>query len=326
MILAGDIGGTKTLLAVFDEQTCVAKHRFESANYATFDKLLADFLALIPDVVIDTACLGVAGPIVNGDCETTNLPWKLTCREIGEQLKTSKVKLLNDLEAAAWGVLSLPENEFVSLNPKAKPQIGNCAVLAAGTGLGEAIIFHDGKSHHVIANEGGHCDFAPTNEQQIALLSFMQARYPDHVSYERLVSGVGIVAIYEFLKQSEDYAISANELDEQLQTADDVAAIIGAAAVANSDALCTATLQLFSRIYGAEAGNLALKCLPYGGVYLAGGIAAKCLPVLQQGDFLEGFLAKGRYRNALEKIAVNVCMQPEVGLLGALYFAQTHTI
>ena len=321
MILAGDIGGTKTLLAIFDGEICVAKHRFESANHATFHNLLADFLALIPTVKIDTVCLGVAGAVVSGDCEATNLPWKLTCHEIAKQLNAEKVTLLNDLEAAAWGILSLPENDFIALNPNAKTQIGNCAVLAAGTGLGEAIIFYDGKNHHVIANEGGHCDFAPTDAQQIALLSFMQARYPNHVSYERLVSGVGIVAIYDFLKQSGDYAIS-NELEAQLQTADDSAAIISAAAMAKSDELCVATLQLFAKIYGSEAGNLALKCLPYGGVYLAGGIAAKCLPALQQGAFLEGFLSKGRFQNTLEKIAVNVCMQPEVGLLGALYFAQ----
>ena len=321
MILAGDIGGTKTLLAIFDGEICVAKHSFQSANYATFHNLLADFLALIPTVKIDTVCLGVAGAIVSGDCEATNLPWKLTCHEIAKQLNAEKVTLLNDLEAAAWGILSLPENDFIALNPNAKTQVGNCAVLAAGTGLGEAIIFYDGKNHHVIANEGGHCDFAPTDAQQIVLLSFMQARYPNHVSYERLVSGVGIVAIYDFLKQLGDYAIS-NELEAQLQTADDSAAIISAAAMAKSDELCVATLQLFAKIYGSEAGNLALKCLPYGGVYLAGGIAAKCLPALQQGAFLEGFLSKGRFQNTLEKIAVNVCMQPEVGLLGALYFAQ----
>ncbi len=321
MILAGDIGGTKTLLALFDGEICVAKHRFESANYATFHELLADFLALIPAVKIDTVCLGVAGAIVNGDCETTNLPWRLTCHEIAEQLNAQKVSLLNDLEAAAWGVLSLPESDFVALNPNAKTQRGNCAILAAGTGLGEAIIFHNGKQHFVIANEGGHCDFAPTDAQQIELLSFMQARYPDHVSYERLVSGVGIVAIYDFLKQSGDYALST-EFGAQLQMADDSAALISAAAIAKGDELCVATLQLFAKIYGAEAGNLALKCLPYGGVYLAGGIAAKCLPALQEGAFLEGFLAKGRFQNTLEKIAVNVCTQPEVGLLGALYFAQ----
>lgn len=319
MILAGDIGGTKTLLAIFDGQNCVIKKRFDSSNYTGFDKLLEDFLVLIPNAKIDTACIGVAGPIVNGDCETTNLPWKLTCNEISKRLKTSNVKLLNDLEAAAWGVLSLPESDFVLLNPNAKRQIGNSAVLAAGTGLGEAIIFHDGQKHHVIANEGGHCDFAPTDTQQIALLEFMRVRFSQHVSYERLVSGSGIELIYAFLKQSGNYKNTVN-----LENAKDLAAEIGKAAVEKRDDLCVATLQLFSKIYGAETGNLALKCLPYGGVYLAGGIAAKCLPALQQGAFLEGFLAKGRYRGALEKIAIQVCTQPEVGLLGALHFAQTH--
>ncbi|MSR16509.1 MAG: glucokinase [Methylococcaceae bacterium] len=318
MILAGDIGGTKTLLAIFDGQNCVIKKRFDSSNYTEFDKLLEDFLVLIPNAKIDTACIGVAGPILNGDCDTTNLPWKLTCHEISKRLKTSNVTLLNDLEAAAWGVLSLPESDFVLLNPNAKRQIGNSAVLAAGTGLGEAIIFHDGQKHHVIANEGGHCDFAPTDTQQIALLEFMRVRFSEHVSYERLVSGSGIELIYAFLKQSGNYKNTVN-----LENAKDLAAEIGKAAVEKRDDLCAATLQLFSQIYGAEAGNLALKCLPYGGVYLAGGIAAKCLPALQQGAFLEGFLAKGRYRGALEKIAIQVCIQPEVGLLGALHFAQT---
>jgi glucokinase len=315
MILAGDIGGTKTLLAIFDGEHCVLKKRFESANYATFHSLLADFLNFIPDIKIDAVCIGVAGPIINGDCETTNLPWKLTCSDISQQVNTSNIKLLNDLEAAAWGVLSLPEIDFISLNPKATPQIGNCAVIAAGTGLGEAIIFHDGTQSHVIASEGGHCDFAPTDKQQIELLEFMQTRFPDHVSYERLVSGVGIEAIYVFLKQSGDFE-TAIHLDAET----DLAAAIGAAAVANSDKLCVETLRLFAKIYGAEAGNLALKCLPYGGVYLTGGIAAKCLSILQQGDFLEGFLAKGRYRSALENIAITVCVQPEVVLFGSAYF------
>ena len=315
MILAGDIGGTKTLLALFDGEHCVMKKRFQSADYTTFNALLADFLDLVSNIKIDAVCIGVAGPIVNGNCETTNLPWKLTCLEISQQVNTSNITLLNDLEAAAWGVLSLPESDFISLNPKATRQIGNCAVIAAGTGLGEAIIFYDGKQSHVIASEGGHCDFAPTDKQQIELLAFMQTRFPDHVSYERLVSGVGIEAIYAFLKQSGHVDTILN-----LDAEDDLAAAIGAAAVANSDELCVATLQLFATIYGAEAGNLALKCLPYGGVYLTGGIAAKCLPILQQGAFLEGFLAKGRYRSALEKISVTVCVQPEVVLFGAAYF------
>lgn len=324
MILAGDIGGTKTLLAIYDDNHCVAKHTFPSANFSTFHSLLTEFLTLIPTVHIDAVCIGVAGAIVNGNCETTNLPWKLVCSEIAAQLNCAKVKLLNDLEAAAWGVLSLPENDFVDLNPHAQIEQGNCAVLAAGTGLGEAIIFYDGKNHHVIATEGGHCDFAPTDSQQMALLAFMQARFRDHVSYERLVSGSGIEAIHEFLEESNVGALSY-KTETQLTQGQDKAAIIGAAAVAGNDELCVETLELFSKIYGAEAGNLALKCLPRGGVYLTGGIALKCLSILQKGAFLEGFLAKGRFRAMLEKIPVKVCTQPEVVLLGALHYACTIT-
>lgn len=324
MILAGDIGGTKTLLAIYDDNHCIAKHTFQSANFSTFHNLLAEFLTLIPTVHIDAVCIGVAGAIVNGNCETTNLPWKLVCSEIGTQLNCKKVKLLNDLEAAAWGVLSLPESDFVDLNPSAKAEQGNCAVLAAGTGLGEAIIFHDGKNHHVIATEGGHCDFAPTDTTQMALLGFMQARFKNHVSYERLVSGAGIEAIYEFLAESHVGGLSSH-IETQLSAAQDKAAIIGAAAVAGTDELCVATLELFAKIYGAEAGNLALKCLPRGGVYLTGGIGLKCLPILQKGGFVEGFLAKGRFRAMLEKIPVKVCTTAEVVLLGARHHARTMT-
>lgn len=321
MILAGDIGGTKTLLAIYDANHCVAKHTFSSANYSTFHSLLTEFLTLIPAVNINSVCIGVAGAIVNGNCETTNLPWKLVCSEIGEQLNCSQVKLLNDLEAAAWGVLSLPETDFVNLNPSAQKAQGNCAVVAAGTGLGEAIVFHDGNQHHVIATEGGHCDFAPTDAEQMELLAFMQARFKNHVSYERLVSGAGIEAIYDFLSQTNEYPFS-EALAEKLSHCDDKAAIIGASAVAQTDELCVTTLDVFSKIYGAETGNLALKCLPHGGVYLTGGIGLKCLSVLQKGTFLESFLAKGRFRSMLEKIPVKVCTQAEVVLLGALHHAR----
>lgn len=321
MILVGDIGGTKTLLAVFENGTCLFKKQFSSAAYSTFQDLLTEFLALIPNTKIEKVRVGVAGAIVKGDCKTTNLPWNLVCAEIGQQVACKNVKLLNDLEAAAWGVLALPDSQFIELNPNAQKQTGNCAVLAAGTGLGEAIIFHDGEQqHHVIATEGGHGDFAPTDEQQIQLLSFMQHRFPEHVSYERLVSGVGIEAIYDFLKSSGNYADS-----DFVESTEDNAAKIGETALHGSNQLCIDTLQLFAKIYGAEAGNLALKCLPYGGVYLTGGIAAKCLPALQTGHFLESFLAKGRFRATLEKMLVRVCLESEVVLFGALHHAEKIT-
>ncbi|MFI3157003.1 MAG: glucokinase [Methylococcaceae bacterium] len=324
MILAGDVGGTKTILALFevesDEVKCLKKEQFSSAHYQTFTELLASFLAGAECTQIKAVCIGVAGVIDNGRCETTNLPWVLNSKEIGECVNSQNVWLLNDLEATAWGLLDLPERNFVELNPDAERQQGNIAVVAAGTGLGEAIVAWDGVAYHVIASEGGHADFAPTNEQEIALLRHLMKNHPDHVSCERLLSGEGLVNIYQFLK-CVNYA-QTHPATEQQMLERDPAAVIGEAGVAGSDALCVDALKLFCRLYGSESGNLALKCLPYGGVYLAGGIAAKILSVLQQGEFMRGFLAKGRCRAVLRKISVKVCTNPEVALLGALSYAK----
>jgi glucokinase len=193
-------------------------------------------------------------------------------------------------------------------------------VVAAGTGLGEAIIAWDGVKHHVVASEGGHTDFSPTNDQEIALLKHLMGKHPEHVSWERLISGEGVINIYQFLKHS-NYA-PTNPETEQRMTERDPAAVIGEAGVAETDPLCVEALKLFCRLYGAESGNLALKCLSYGGVYLTGGIGAKVLPVLQQGEFLRSFLAKGRCRAMLQKIAIKVCTNPEVALLGSLSYAK----
>lgn len=324
MILAGDVGGTKTILALFDvaggEVKCLRKEQFSSAHYPTFTELLATFLTDADCPQITAVCIGVAGIVANGRCETTNLPWVLSSKEIGERVNSQNVWLLNDLEATAWGLLDLSEHNFVELNPDAQSRQGNIAVVAAGTGLGEAIIAWDGNNHLVLASEGGHADFAPTNEQEMALLKFMLEKYPDHISCERLISGEGLVNIYRFLKHINHAPV--NPETEQLMTEQDHAAVIGVAGVAGSDALCVEALKLFCRFYGSEAGNLALKCLPYGGVYLAGGIGAKILPVLRQGEFMHGFLAKGRCRPMLQKISVKVCTNPEVALLGALSYAK----
>ena len=324
MILAGDVGGTKTLLAIYEADNggyrCVKKQRYASADYPSFTELLASFLSDMDNLQLTAACIGVAGPIVNGDCITTNLPWVLTRQAIGAQLGTQQVWLLNDLEATAWGVLDLPEQQFVELNPDAQYQPGNSAVVAAGTGLGEAIIAWDGSAQHVIATEGGHTDFAPTNEQEIALLQFMMKKHPEHVSVERLISGEGLVNIYQFLKTL-NYAKVLPQTEQQMAERDP-AAVIGEFGSAGTDILCVDALTLFCRLYGAESGNLALKCLPFAGIYLAGGIAAKVLPFLKNGEFMQGFLAKGRYRSILQKISIKVCTNPEVALLGALSYAK----
>lgn len=322
--LAGDVGGTKTILALFetdgDDVKCMKKELFFSADHQTFTELLTSFLTDADCAQIEAVCIGVAGVVDNGRCETTNLPWALSSQAIGEHVNTQHVWLLNDLEATAWGLLNLPEHNFVELNPDAQQQQGNIAVVAAGTGLGEAIIAWDGAGHHVLASEGGHAGFSPNNVQEIELLRHVMEKYPEHVSCERLISGEGLINIYQFLKYS-NYA-QANPEIEQSMTERDPAAVIGEAGVAGSDALCVEALKLFCSLYGAESGNLALKCLPYGGVYLAGGIGAKILPVLQQGEFMRGFLTKGRCRAVLQKISVKVCINPEVALLGALSYAE----
>lgn len=324
MILAGDVGGTKTILALFDTEgddiKCIKKEQFSSTHYQTFTQLLTSFLTDTDCIQIKAACIGVAGIVANGRCETTNLPWVLSSKEIGEHVNSQNVSLLNDLEATAWGLLDLPEHNFVELNPDAQRVLGNIAVLAAGTGLGEAIIAWDGAAYHVIASEGGHADFSPTTDQEIALLKYLLDKYPEHVSCERLLSGEGLINIYRFLRHI-GYA-ETNPATEQQMTERDPAAVIGEAGVVGNDTLCVNALNLFCRLYGAESGNLALKCLPYGGVYLAGGIGAKILPVLQQGEFMRGFLAKGRCRAALQKIPVKVCTNPEIALLGALSYAK----
>ncbi len=324
MILAGDVGGTKTILALFEagSKNCVKKQQFSSAHFQTFSELLALFLVDVDCASITEACIGVAGIVVNGHCETTNLPWVLDVNDIGRRIDSQPVWLLNDLEATAWGLLDLPDQDFVELNPGAQQQKGNIAVLAAGTGLGEAIIAWNGEAYHVIASEGGHTDFSPTNELELALLKQMLEKHPDHVSWERLVSGEGLINIYSFLKQI-NYAAVNPETEQQL-TERDPASVIGEQGVAGVDPLSFEALKLFCRLYGVESGNLALKCLPYGGIYLAGGIAAKILPVLRQGDFMDGFLAKGRCRPILQKISVKVCTNPEIALLGALSYAEQH--
>lgn len=328
MILAGDVGGTKTILALFESGggsvNCLKKQQFASADYQTFTELLDVFLTDVVGVEIKAVCIGVAGIVANGVCETTNLPWLLSSKDIGERVNSQKVWLLNDLEASAWGLLDLPEKYFVELNPDATQQQGNLAVVAAGTGLGEAIIAWDGVAHHVIASEGGHADFAPGNEQEIELLRHLMKKHPDHVSCERLISGEGLINIYEFLKDI-NYATSTLETEKQLADRDP-AAVIGEAGVTGSDTLCVEALKLFCRLYGSEAGNMALKCLPYGGVYLAGGIGAKILPVLQQGGFMSAFLAKGRCRAMLQTISIKVCTNPEVALMGALSYAEKRTV
>ncbi len=323
MILAGDIGGTKTILALFEQQaealTEVAKMQFPSRSYETFEVLIDAFYEAHPDAVIDAACFGVAGPVIEGRCHTTNLVWELSEEALAARLGTARVRLLNDLEAAAYGMLYLKEEDFVDLNPSAKRQNGNRAVIAAGTGLGEAILFRDGTQFHPSASEGGHCDFAPVTAQQEGLLHWMRSRFKGHVSYERILSGAGLATLYEYLGES---GFAPEPIDMQnLEEGVDKSAVVSRCALEYGDPLCSEALRLFAEIYGQEAGNLALKALSLGGVYIGGGIAPKILPFMQGETFMNAFTAKGRFDTLLRSIEVKLSRDPETGLLGAAHYA-----
>ncbi len=323
MILAGDIGGTKINLALFEKKEnnlqLLLQAQFASGEYENFSDIIEEFQKK-HTLIIDSACFGIAGPIINAACKTTNLPWEITTSELQKILGTSQVHLLNDLEATAYGMLYLNEDEFVTLNPNGIDMQGNRAVIAAGTGLGEAILYFDGEAYQAIGSEGGHTDFAPLSKQQDALLSWLRERYPEHVSYERILSGPGIATLYEFLHES-GFAPQSNTMQE-LTPLEDKSAMISQCALKEKDTLSIATLKLFCEIYGAEAGNLALKSMALGGVYIGGGIAPKILPFLQEPDFIESFMAKGRFKEMLQKIRIKVSLNQETALFGAAHFAK----
>jgi len=324
MILAGDIGGTKTHLALFsvvDETVQLqVEHQFASGDFSSLIEVLEAFWNFTPNVSIDAACFGVAGAVIEGQCRTTNLPWEITTSQLQEYLKISDVRLLNDLEATAYGLLTLREEEFVHLNPMGQTRKGNCAVIAAGTGLGEAMLFWDGSRYHPIASEGGHTDFAPSTPQQDALLKWLRHRYGGHVSFERIVSGMGIFTLYEFLAHS-GFAPQPSWM-MTLSAGVDRSARIAHGALIDNDPLCIETLRLFVEIYGAEAGNLALKTMSVGGVYIGGGIAPKILSAMMgNGVFMNAFVNKGRFEPLLRNMEVKISINPQTALLGAAHFA-----
>ena len=323
MILAGDIGGTKTHLALCEIQQGELRIRqqqqFPSQDFASLSDVIVAFERQIEHVAVSAACFGIAGPVIDGRCRTTNLPWDISTSALQQHLNTDKVCLMNDLEATAYGMLYLGEDEFVDLNPTARIFNANRAVIAAGTGLGEAMLFWDGKQYHPSGSEGGHTDFAPLTAQQDALLQWMRNRYPGHVSFERILSGSGIYTLYEFLLESA-YAPEPHSM-HNLPADIDRSARVSECALREKDPLCMATLRLFVEIYGAEAGNLALKTLSLGGVYIGGGIAPKILSVMTNQHFMNGFVAKGRFEDMLRGMPVKISLNPETALLGAAHFA-----
>ena len=321
MILAGDIGGTNARLAYFQPQNgslrLVSERVFPSREHSELGEIVSEFLrdsTTLPEV----ACFGVAGPVRNGRVETSNLPWIVEQSRLAKQIHLPATLLINDLEANAWGIGALAAGDLVALNHISGRAVGNQAVIAPGTGLGEAGLFWDGERHHVFACEGGHTDFAPQGDLQIELLRFLKARF-GHVSYERILSGPGLVNVYEFFKQSERSQESP-EFRAQLKSGD-AAAAISSEAQGGANPLAAKALDLWISVYGAEAANLALKIMATGGLFLGGGISPKLLSKLTGPLFMQAFLDKGRMRPLVESIPVQVITNDRAGLLGAARFA-----
>ncbi|MEP6643768.1 MAG: glucokinase [Acidobacteriaceae bacterium] len=317
MILAGDIGGTNARLALFNlaegQFSLVSASIFPSREYTGLDEIVSKFVASA-DVRPDFACFGIAGPVRNGRVETSNLPWIIESKQLAEGLKIKHAVLINDVEANAWGVSALRPEEIVSLNTIRATDDGNRAVIAAGTGLGEAGMYWDGTRHHIFACEGGHADFAPRNELEIDLFRYLGLRF-GHVSWERIVSGPGLLNVFNFLRDTGRGSEPKWLHDKMLST--DPAAAISSAAIEGQCGLCEQALDLFVSVYAAEAGNLALKIMATGGVYIGGGIAPKILPKLAGPLFMQAFIGKGRMQPLLESMPVHVIINDNIALLGA---------
>jgi glucokinase len=320
LVLGGDIGGTKVNLALFDWQDGrLSRLRMESYHSLELDGLPGALNRFLGGKAppLEAAAFGVAGPVQTGRARITNLPWSVDGDNLRSVLGIRRLKLINDLEATAYGVLTLEAADMLVLNPgKAAP--GNAAVIAAGTGLGEGLLFWDGAQYHPAPSEGGHTDFAPRNDLEAELLVFLRRRY-QHVSYERLLSGPGLVNIYEFLRDTgrgDEPPAFAQQLREN-----DPAAAISHAALQGAPPLCVQALALFTAIYGAEAGNLALKVMATGGVYVGGGIAPKIRAQLAAGAFMAAFRDKGRMSFLMDLMPVRVILKETAALDGAGYCA-----
>jgi glucokinase len=322
VILAGDVGGTKTTLALFERRgrdwALVREDTMPSRDFTSLEAAIARFLGGGPRVSIAAACVGIAGPVVDGRAVTTNLPWVVDERVLASEIPAMHARLLNDLEATAYGVGALGEQELMPLQ-SGVPRAGNVAVIAAGTGLGEAIVAGDREPRTVVATEGGHADFAPRGELEDELLRHLRKEF-GRVSYERVLSGPGLANVYRFLR---DTGVAAESPEVAvLMRERDPAAVVTELGIERRDRLCEMTLNIFVSVYGAEAGNLALKALAVGGVVVAGGIAPRIVPVLAAGGFITAFRDKGRLASLMETIPVHVALNPKTALLGAARVAR----
>jgi glucokinase len=331
MILAGDVGGTKVHLALYNFENNRLKplrdQKFPAVEFQTLDDVVHRFLAEVdghpaqPVEEISAACFGCPGPVRDGHLKLTNLPWVLDARALRTSLGIEHIFLINDLEANGYGIPELAPEAIFTLHEGDSAAVGHRGLIAAGTGLGEAILIYDGKHMHTpYPSEGGHCDFAARNDREIALLRYLRRTLNGRVSFERVVSGLGIKNIYAFLRDDQ-HMEEPDWLRERMAT-EDPNSVIGHCAEEGSSELCVETMQMFTSAYGAEAGNLGLKIMALGGIYLGGGIAPKILKTLKNGTFTQAFLDKGRLSPLLVSTPVRVILDDTCALLGAAAFAE----
>jgi glucokinase len=343
-LLAGDTGGTKTILVLTDSQGTGAATKLKTLYEARY--VSGEFPDLVPMVrkflteaaasletkpAPEKACFSIAGPVVDNKSNLTNLSWLLDAARLQKDLEIGKVDLINDFAAIGHGIQGLEPSDIHTLQAGEPKEDAPIAVIGAGTGLGQGFLIHEGDTYRVYPTEGGHTDFAPRSELEFQLLRYLRDKLNlNRISVERVVSGMGIVAIYQFLRDRQ-LASESSEVAKAISTWEreaglreksvDPGAVIAIAAAEKHDPLCQQTMNMFVALYGAEAGNLALKLLPYGGLYIAGGIAAKNLPLMQSGDFLAAMADKGRMRRLMERIPVHVILNQKVGLIGAALYA-----
>jgi glucokinase len=326
MILAGDVGGTKVHLALYNRVEGryfpVRDEKFPAHEFSGLEGVVQQFLRKGTEDKRDitAACFGCPGPVREGRLKLTNLPWTLDTRDLERTLGIPHIFLINDLEANGYGIPQLAPDNVFTLHPGDPAAVGHQGLIAAGTGLGQALLIWNGASHTPIPSEGGHCDFAARTDREVALLQYLRRTLNGRVSFERVVSGLGIKNIYAYLRDVERLD-EPQWLRERL-AADDPNAVIGQCAEDGSSWICFETMKIFAAAYGAECGNVALKVLSMGGIYLGGGIPPKALKTLQNGAFMQAFLDKGRLSPLLQSIPVRVILDDRCALLGAAAYAE----
>ncbi len=321
MILAGDVGGTKVHLALYEftdgKLNYTRDKQYPAKDYSGLEEIVKEFLSADK---VTAACFGVPGPVRDGRLRLTNLPWTLDSRELAAGLEIQHVFLINDLEANGYGIAELTADQIFTLSEGDAGQVGNRALIAAGTGLGESLLTWNGHIHVPYPSEGGHTDYGPRNEDEIDLLRFLKQKYNGRVSYERVISGMGLTNIYEFLREVRGME-EPTWLAERIAAVPDPNAVITELALAAKSEICEKALDMFVSAYGAEAGNLALKVLSVGGLYIGGGIAPRIIEKLKDGTFMKSFTDKGRLSQLLINMPVRIILESKAALLGAAAFA-----